>query len=143
MAESQKKILIVEDSADSRDLVVLCLKRAGYDISIAGDGHEALEKAAAVHPDLILMDISMPGMDGLEATVRLKSDPLTRDIPVVVTTAHAYKTMIDRATQVGATEVLVKPLDFLALGEKLGRLIRAQENTLSAAKPPQSNSREL
>jgi CheY-like chemotaxis protein len=124
----KKKILIVEDFDDSRKLLALCIGRLGYDISEAVDGIEGLQQAAALHPDLIIMDISMPRMDGLEATIRLKADPATRGIPVVITTAHIQKSLIDGALELGASEVLIKPINLMALREMIGRqLLRTDQ----------------
>ena len=132
----KKKILIVEDFDESRKLLALCIRHLGYDVSEAIDGTEALKQAATLHPDLIIMDLSMPRMDGLEATARLKADPGTRDIPIVFSTAHSRKSQIDRALESGAIEVLVKPIDFLALGEMLGRHLRAKEMIAAPTKDP-------
>ena len=121
-----KKILIVEDFDDSRQLMAHYLRRWGYAVSEAADGLEALNQTAAVHPDLILMDISMPRMDGLEATARLKADPATRHIPVVIVTAHCQQSRIDSALDAGARDVFIKPLDFAKLGETLGRYLSSE-----------------
>ena len=83
MAHKQK-ILIVEDDADGRELFALHIRRLGYEVFEAATGLEALDQARAVHPDLILMDLALPKMPGYEATARLKADPSTRDIPVIV-----------------------------------------------------------
>ena len=128
-AANKKKILIVEDSADSRELLVLCVRRLGFDVWAARDGIEALMLAAAVHPDLIIMDISMPRMNGLQAMVRFKNDPATRNIPVVITTAHVQRSLIDRAVEVGALDVLIKPLDFTNLGKTLGQYLNSEIQT--------------
>ena len=128
MAE-KKTILVVEDFEDARELLAICIKRLGHEVFQAVDGIDALEQAAAVHPDLILMDLSMPRMAGLEATTRLKADPATRDIPVIVLTAHTGSDQRDKALQAGALEVLLKPINFRALGEVFSRYFREEEKT--------------
>ena len=128
MAE-KKKILVVEDFDDARQLMALCIRRLGYEVFEAVDGIEALQLAAAVHPDLILMDLSMPRMDGLEATAHLKQDPATRDIPVIVLTAYAAPAQHDKALEAGALEVLLKPINLMALGEIFNRYFRQEEKT--------------
>ena len=128
----KKRILVVEDFVDARELVALCIRRLGYEVFEAVDGIEALQQATAVHPDLILMDLSMPRMDGLEATAHLKQDPATRDIPVIVFTAHAAPAQHDKALEAGALEVLLKPINLMALGEIFNRYLRPEEKTTIA-----------
>src|SRR5690349_7451466 len=101
MAHKQK-ILIVEDNADCRELLALVLRRSGCEIAEAATGLGAVEQAAATHPDLSLMDLGLPGITGDEATARLKADPSTKDIPVVVNTAFHKGSLIERALAVGA-----------------------------------------
>ena len=138
MAE-KKKILVVEDFDDARQLLALFIRRFGYEAFEAVDGIEALEQAAAVHPDLILMDLSMPRMAGLAATTHLKGDPATRDIPVIVLTAHAASAQHDKALEAGALEVLLKPINFMALGETLNRYLHREEKTTL---PPETNTKD-
>ena len=122
MAQKQK-ILIVEDNSDCRELLALVLRRSGYEIAEAATGLAAIEQAAATHPDLILMDLGLPGITGDEATARLKADPATKDIPVIVNTAFHKGTLIDRAIAVGAAEILHKPISFEALREVVARYL--------------------
>ena len=121
-----KKILIVEDSEDSRELLALYIRHLGFAVWQASDGIEALKLAVAVQPDLIIMDISMPHMDGLQAMARLKGDPATRNIPVVIATAHTQQALIDSALKAGALGLLIKPLEFRKLGETLGRYLASE-----------------
>src|SRR5215510_1985927 len=86
---SKTRILIVEDYADSREMYAEFLRLLGFEVSEATHGAEALEKAQATRPDLIVMDLSLPVMSGFEATQKLKADRRTRDIPVIAVTAHA------------------------------------------------------
>ena len=85
------KILIVEDNEMNRDMLTRRLKRRGYDIVIAEDGQEGLEKMGAENPDLVLMDMGLPVLDGWEATTKAKSDPSLKEIPVIALTAHALE----------------------------------------------------
>jgi two-component system cell cycle response regulator DivK len=122
MADKQK-ILVVEDNADCRELLAIVLRRSGYEVAEAATGLAAVEQASATHPDLILMDLSLPGITGDEATARLKADPSTRDIPVIVNTAFNNGALVERALAVGAAEILHKPISFEALREVIGRYL--------------------
>lgn len=113
------KILLVEDNDMNRDMLSRRLSRKNYDIIVAVNGIEALEKVAAAPPDLILMDLSLPRMDGWETTRRLKQDSKTKDIPVIVLTAHALKSDRDKAYQIGCDDYDVKPIDFPRLLAKI------------------------
>jgi len=117
----KKKILIVDDNSDLRKLLALVLKNSDYDTAEAARGLEALNQARATRPDLILMDLFMPDVTGDEAIVWLKADPLTRNIPVIVTTAFSYGPKVDRAIAFGAAEVLYKPFHFKSLQAMLQR----------------------
>lgn len=118
-----KKILIVEDVALNRDLLTQLLE-ADYDLAFAEDGRTALERAREA-PDLILMDVSLPKLDGLEAMRRLKTDPATAAIPVIVLSAHAMKGDEERARAAGGDDFLTKPIDedrlFAAIARQLER----------------------
>jgi CheY-like chemotaxis protein len=113
---AKKKILVVEDHNDTRALMALVLGQLGYDIAEAATGLDAIDQARAVHPDLIFMDLGLPGITGDEAIARLKADPSTREIPVIVNTAfHKSSVFVERAIAFGAVEILHKPLSFTAL----------------------------
>lgn len=105
-----KTILIVEDVALNRDLLVQLLEER-YRLLLAEDGVDALGRAASVEPDLILMDLSLPRMDGWEATRRLKADPALARIPVVVLSAHAMRGDEERARATGCDDFITKPID--------------------------------
>ncbi len=113
------KILVVEDNEMNRNILMRRLSNKGYEVVMAVDGMEALEKVAAESPDLILMDMSLPELDGWEATRRLKKDNVTRDIPVIALTAHALKTDREQALAAGRDDYDVKPIDFPRLLEKI------------------------
>jgi two-component system cell cycle response regulator DivK len=116
------KILLVEDQEMNRDMLSRRLTKRGYDVSIAVDGAEGIEMAQSEPPDLILMDMSLPVIDGWEATRRLKSDESTRGIPVVALTAHAMSTDREKALEAGCDAYETKPVELprlLATIEKL------------------------
>jgi len=110
MTVATKKILIVEDHASWLQLLTTVLKRAGYDVISATTGRESVTLATLNHPDLILMDLGLPEMSGDEATAQIKADPGTKDIPVVIQTAFGSGPSAKRATEVGAAEILHKPI---------------------------------
>ncbi len=103
------KILIVEDYWDSRVILTVLLQSLGYTVIEAANGQEGLEKAAAELPDLIIMDIGLPGMDGIETTLRLKQNAATAGIPVVAYTIWKEQSYQERAQQAGIVEYLTKP----------------------------------
>ena len=121
------KILIVEDNDMNRDMLSRRLERKGHQISIAIDGKQALEMASSEQPELILMDLSLPKLDGWEATRRLKADNTTQHIPVIVLTAHALKTDREGAFEAGCDDYDVKPIDFPRLLVKIETLLKAGE----------------
>lgn len=102
-------ILVVEDSRDNREVTRLILQGAGHTVLIAPDGVSGLDAAVRAKPDLILMDLALPHIDGWEATRRLKEDPATRDIPVIAFTAHVLAEDMQRARDVGCAAVIAKP----------------------------------
>jgi two-component system cell cycle response regulator DivK len=115
-----KTILIVEDVALNRDLLVQLLED-DYRLVLAEDGVAALERAREMRPDLILMDLSLPRMDGWEATHRLKNDDTLAHIPIIVLTAHAMDGDEERARACGCDDFLTKPIDEDRLFEKVAR----------------------
>jgi CheY-like chemotaxis protein len=119
-----KKILVVEDVEYNRDLLVQLLED-DYEILTAADGAAGIEAAARERPDLILMDLSLPGVDGWEATRRLKARPETAAIPVVALTAHAMQGDEERARACGCDDYLTKPIDEDLLFATLERLLGA------------------
>jgi CheY-like chemotaxis protein len=128
-SDRKNKILIVDDNSDLRKLLMLGLKESSYDVFEAATGFEALKQARATSPDLILMDLGMPVVNGDEAMVWLKADPLTRHIPVIVTTAFLFGPRLDRAIATGAAEVLYKPFDLKSLHTVLQRHLPLQPQT--------------
>lgn len=117
-------ILLIEDDPDIQKMVRLSLKfQGGHKVSVASDGREGLEKAAAEHPDLILLDVMMPEMDGYETCRRLKADPATQDIPVVFLSARAQQAEIEKGRELGAVGYLVKPFDPMTLSDQLSEIL--------------------
>lgn len=116
-------ILIVEDNELNRDMLSRRLERRGYDTLVAVDGEQGLEVARRIQPHLILMDMSLPVLDGWEATKRLKSAPETATIPIVALTAHAMSGDRERALQAGCDEYDTKPVEFPRLVMKIEALL--------------------
>ena len=116
-------ILIVEDNEMNRDMLSRRLQRRGYEIVIATDGEAGVAAAARHRPDLVLMDMSLPVIDGWEATRRIKADPTTSTIPVIALTAHAMSGDRERAMAAGCDDYDTKPIEMPSLIEKIGRLI--------------------
>lgn len=123
------KILLVEDNEMNRDMLSRRLHRQGHDVDIAINGKEALAKVIDVQPDMILMDLSLPEIDGWETTRRLKADKATSDIPIIVLTAHALKTDRDGAFEAGCDDFDVKPIDFQRLLGKIDALLSKESST--------------
>ena len=113
------KILLVEDNDMNRDMLSRRLLRRGYDVVMALDGQQAVEMAAAEKPDLILMDMSLPVLDGWEATRRIKAAAETREIPVIALTAHAMSGDREKALESGCDDYDTKPIDLPRLLEKM------------------------
>ena len=122
------RILLVEDNEMNRDMLSRRLQRRGYEVLIATDGGQGVEMATSQLPELILMDMSLPVLDGWEATRQLKADDATRHIPVISLTAHAMSGDDDRAKEAGCDDYDTKPVDLPRL---LGKI-----EALLARKPP-------
>ncbi len=120
---TKKTILIVEDHNFSRDLLSRRLKRLGYDIVTASDGEQGLEVASSSRPDLILLDMNLPSMDGWTAAQKLKSSRDTRDIPIIAVTAHALEGDRDKALEAGCDDYDTKPIMLARLNQKMERLL--------------------
>ena len=113
------KILLVEDNETNRDMLSRRLLRRGYQVLIAVDGEGGLKLAASEAPDLILMDMSLPILDGWEATRRLKASSATQQIPVIALTAHAMSSDRDKALEAGRNDYDTKPIELPRLREKI------------------------
>jgi len=125
-----KKILIVDDNQDSRELVVKILKTRGYQTIEAVDGEEALQKAITERPDLILMDRSLPKVDGYEVTRRLKSQEEFKDIPIVALTAHAMRGDREKALEAGCQGYISKPINVRELPELIRSYLRGKRESI-------------
>ena len=117
------RILLVEDQEMNRDMLSRRLRKRGYEVAIAVDGAEGVEKARSELPDLILMDMSLPVMDGWEATRKLKADDGTRSIPVVDLTAHAMTSDREKALEAGCDAYETKPVELPRLIETMEKLL--------------------
>lgn len=111
------KILLIEDNEMNRDMLSRRLERKGFEMVIAVDGQEGIDKAHSEHPDLILMDMSLPTLDGWEATRRLKTNDSTRDIPIIGLSAHAMAGDREKGLAAGCDDYATKPIDFPQLLE--------------------------
>lgn len=116
------RILVVEDDHVIRELLVVNLKMEGHEALTAADGNEALEVVARTHPDVVLLDMMLPGLDGWEVTSRLKGDSETRSIPIVALSARAMQADIDRGRELGVDHYVTKPFDPIDLMQLVGSL---------------------
>jgi two-component system cell cycle response regulator DivK len=117
------KILLVEDNETNRDMLSRRLIRKGYEVVMAEDGEQAVQMAATEHPDIILMDMSLPVIDGWEATRRVKAHEATRVIPVIALTAHAMAGDREKAMDAGCDDYDTKPIEFPRLLDKITALL--------------------
>ena len=118
-----KKVLVVEDIELNRELLVQLLEDE-YDVVTANDGAAGIEAAEELRPDLILMDLSLPGIDGWEATCRIKAIDKLKSIPVIAVTAHAMQGDEEKARSAGCDDYVTKPIDEDLLLQKLRKLLR-------------------
>jgi len=121
------RILYVEDNEDNIYVIKNRLGRVGYTVLIATDGEQGVSMAAAERPDLILMDLRLPVLDGWEATRRIKAQPETRDIPIIALTAHAMSGDREKALAAGCDDFDTKPVELPRLLEKVRALLAKQE----------------
>jgi len=120
------RILIVEDNEENRDALSRRLKRRGFDVVIATDGVRGVAAARAERPDLILMDMNLPELDGWEATRQLRAGEETRSIPVIALTAHALSGDRERALAAGCTDYHTKPVELPKLLEQIESILRVK-----------------
>ena len=123
------RILIVEDDAINREALARRLERRGYEVVAGVTGKEGLVLAHSTQPDLILMDLSLPEMDGWEATRLLKTDPITASIPLIILSGHAMVSDRDHALAAGCDDFDTKPIDFQRLVGKIGALLQGKERS--------------
>lgn len=128
---SGEKILLVEDNPVNRRLAEFLLRSRGYEVREAATAQEAFEILKTERPDLIVMDIQLPGMDGLEATKRLKEQPGTADIPVVAVTSYAMKGDREKALAAGCVGYITKPIDKNTFVQEVAAHLRGKEQAQS------------
>ena len=121
------KILYVEDNPDNVYMLTRRLKKKGFELIIAGDGQEGIDKALEESPDLILMDLSLPTMDGWTATAKIKEIEKVKDIPIIALSAHAMPEHRDRAIKAGCSDYDTKPVDIKRLLSKMEKFIGLPE----------------
>lgn len=121
------KILIVEDNEENRDALSRRLERRGYSVLVAVDGQAGITMAQDEHPDVILMDLNLPDVDGWEATKRIKASPQTASIPVIALTAHAVVGDEQRALQAGCNDYHSKPVEFTRLVGQIEALLKSAD----------------
>lgn len=129
-------ILLVEDFADAREMYRDYLEFSGFRVETAGDGREAIDKARSCRPDLVLMDLSLPGIDGWEATRILKADPATRMVPIVALSAHAMAPEGQRASDAGCDGFIAKPCLPQELVAEITRYLSAAAAAQSSRRKP-------
>ncbi len=117
------RILLAEDNEMNRDMLSRRLARYGYDVVVAENGEEAIALTSSEEPDVVLMDLTMPVLDGWEATRRLRADKATAEIPIIALTAHALKEDRQRALEAGCTHFLTKPVDINQLQATLRKVL--------------------
>lgn len=122
-APPAKHILIVDDYADAVDIWAIYLHSFGYQVSTAADGLSAVAKAGELRPDLIVLDLELPGLSGFEAAKRLRANPETADIPLIAATGYSHARQLDMARQSGFDAVVVKPCDPDGLVQEIERLL--------------------
>jgi DNA-binding response OmpR family regulator len=125
-----ESILVVDDDPDIARFVEVNLRSAGYEVSVAGDGEEALERASEIRPDLVLLDVMMPRLDGFSTIERLRADPATADIPVVVVTGRASAADLARGAELGVDAYVIKPFE---PAELVSAVLRLAEHGREAA----------
>ncbi len=121
------KVLIVEDNEMNRDMLSRRLERKGYEIVMAFDGEAGVSMAQSENPDIILMDMSLPIIDGWEATRRVKADPATQNIPVIALTAHAMSGDREKALEAGCDDYDTKPIELPRLLGKMEELLSSRQ----------------
>jgi DNA-binding response OmpR family regulator len=131
-----KKILVVDDEADIVELITYNLKRSGFDVISATDGNTALELASRELPDLIVLDLMIPGIDGTEVARRLKADPRTSGIPIVMLTARGEETDVVVGLTIGADDYITKPFSIKILLARLNTVLRRAEAPAGGASAP-------
>jgi CheY-like chemotaxis protein len=126
-------VLLVEDTLDTLEAFSHFLRGAGFRVETAVDGRQAVDKARALRPDVVVMDLALPELDGWEATHQIKSDSLTRYVPVIAFTGHAFQQSKESARQAGCDAFLTKPLDPALLVAEIHRVVELARQTKALA----------
>lgn len=121
------KILLVEDNEMNRDMLSRRLERRGYEVMIAVDGQQGVEMASSLVPEIILMDMNLPVIDGWEATRQIKANESTQHIPIIALTAHAMRSERDEIFRAGCDEYETKPIDFKRLLSKIELIVQGEQ----------------
>ena len=124
-----RHILIVDDYPDALDIWALYLTSLGYRVSTASDGEAALAEAERLHPDLIVLDLELPRLSGIDVAKRLRANPDTQSIPLIAATGYSHRTQLDRARDAGFDHIVIKPCDPDALVEEIERQLIATEES--------------
>jgi len=122
-------ILVAEDNADNRDMLARRLTRRGFEVMLAEDGEAALAQVRSRRPDIVLMDVSMPVMSGLDATRALRADPKTRDLKIIALTAHAMASAREECLSAGCDAFATKPVDFQSLTALIDSMLPAAQGS--------------
>ncbi len=133
-------ILVVDDVDDSRQMIATWLRHEGYKVKEAMDGRQALETVKSEQPDLVLMDLSMPGLDGLSAIYRMREMGEMRQVPIVVCTGHSREIHLRAACAVGCDDYLTKPLNFALLKKTINHLLTNGRNIAESPCPEDAKS---
>jgi CheY-like chemotaxis protein len=133
MATREQRVLVVDDDREIRDLVAGTLRRDGYTVVEAGDGPEALDVAARLVPDLVLLDMTLPGMNGVEVARQLKATPLLATVPVVALSALTQETVQQQALAAGCTRYLTKPCPPAALRDVVAQTLASAPSRTSTS----------
>lgn len=123
MTRHERHILIVDDYPDALEIWALYLRAVGYRVSTAADGYAAVAKAEQLRPDLIVLDLELPGISGFEAARRLRRNPATHDIPLIAATGYSHQRQLTMAREAGFDRIVVKPVDPDCLGRDIERLL--------------------
>jgi CheY-like chemotaxis protein len=129
-----ERILIVDDNPTNLKLVTYLMQQHGYEVTTAVDADDAIASIGQTPPDLILMDVQLPGIDGLELTRRLKADPATKSIVIIALTAYAMKGDQEKAREAGCDDYVTKPIDTRALPEIVAKLL-ASRTAMNGVRP--------
>jgi two-component system, cell cycle response regulator DivK len=131
---AQKRILLVDDYPDALEIWGLYLRSMGYEVVEADDGLKAIHQAHLYKPDIIVLDLELPGITGFEAALRLRESPQTREIPMIAATGYSHVKQLDQARASGFDAIIVKPCEPAALVAEIERLLsRARQSARSAA----------